>query len=56
MPSLLVQRLASANTRQQKSAARKMLNRYIEKRVIEGYDPVRVRGAVNASVTRLKRS
>lgn len=56
MASLLVQRLASASTRAQKLAARKMLSRYVQKRVIEGYDPIRVRGAVNASVTRLKRS
>ena len=54
MASLLVQRLAGAKTPAQRSAATKMLNRYIQKRVSEGCTATGVLGAVKASVTKLK--
>lgn len=52
----LVQRIANAKTPAQKSAASRLLNRYVRSQVAKGLSESRVRASVKGAVTRYTKS
>jgi len=51
----LVERLARARTPAQKSAASRLLNRYVRSRVALGFNESGVRASIKGAVTRYRR-